>query len=44
MDSMAKFSGRSLPNKNEFFSSLSMADITEEEYTHAKTVWDSFEV
>jgi len=44
MDSMERFLERRLPSKENFYSSLTMENITDEEYTHAKTIWESFEV
>ena len=40
MDSWARFSETSLPDKENFYSKLNDEHITKDEYTHAKTVWD----
>ena len=42
MDSWAKFSETSLPKKEEFYSKLNDEHITEDEYKHAQTVWETF--
>ena len=36
MDDWEKFSGTSLPEKEDFYSHLNMEDITDADYTHAK--------
>ena len=38
MDDCEKFSERSLPEKEDFYSHLNMEDITEAYYAHAKRV------
>ena len=43
MDSFEKFSETSLPKKESFYSKLNDEHITEDEYAHAKTVWETFE-
>ena len=43
MDSWARFSETSLPDKQMFYSKLNDEHITEDEYAHAKTVWETFE-
>ena len=43
MDSFEKFTETSLPSKEEFYSSLNDQHISEEEYTHAKEVWKTFD-
>ena len=42
VDSWEKFSETHLPPKEEFYSSLTDEHITEDEYNHARTVWDMF--
>ena len=42
MDSFEKFNNRELPTKNQFFSILNDEDIMDDEYIHAKEVWDTF--
>ena len=42
MDSFEKFNKTELPTKDEFFSILNDENITHEQYTHAQTVWDTF--
>ena len=44
MDDCEKFSERSLPEKEDFYSHLNMEDITEAYYAHAKRVWTDFEI
>ena len=39
MDSFEKFNQRELPNKDQFYSIL---NITDDEYDHAKKVWNTF--
>ena len=36
MDSWKRFNKKSLPNKEDFYGSLSMEDITDFNYRHAK--------
>ena len=43
MDSWARFSETSLPDKEKFYSKLNDEHITEDEYADAKTVWETFE-
>jgi hypothetical protein len=44
MNSFDKFNETVLPPKQNFFSSLSQTDITDEDYIHAKKVWKSFNI
>ena len=41
MDSMDKFEQTSLPEKEKFYSSLTKKHISNKEYDHAKTVWET---
>ena len=41
MDSWKKFDSK-LPSKDEFYSKLNMSGISEDDYTHARDVWDKF--
>ena len=43
VDSFEKFAETSLPPKEELYSSLNDQHISEEEYTHAKEVWKTFD-
>ena len=43
MDSWERFNETSLPKKESFYSKLNDEHITEDEYAHAQTVWDTFE-
>ena len=43
MDSWGRFSETKLPDKETFYSKLNDEHITDEEYAHAKTVWDAFQ-
>ena len=43
MDSFEKFSETSLPKKEDFYSKLNDEHITEDEYAHAQTVWETFD-
>ena len=42
VDSPAKLEERALPAQKEFFSELNQEPISEEDYQHAKKVWDVF--
>ena len=44
LDDWKKFSEISLPEKEDFYSNLSMEDITDADYAHAKRVCKDFEV
>ena len=39
MDSIDKMSETSLPSKANFYSTLTMEHISDEDYTHAQNVW-----
>ena len=43
MDSWERFSETKLPEKEKFYSKLNDEHITDEEYAHAQTVWETFE-
>ena len=42
LDSFEKFGETKLPEKEKFYSNLSDKGITDEEYEHAKQVWETF--
>ena len=42
MDDSEKFSEKSLPKKEDFYSHLNMEGITDADYAHAKRVCKSF--
>ena len=44
MDSLERFEETKLPPKEAFYSNLKNEGITEEDYAHAKKVWDVFEM
>ena len=44
MDSWEKFDKNTLPPKEAFYSNLYLQDISDEDYKHAKKVWDVFEI
>lgn len=44
MDSMSKLNETELPPKEAFYNQLNDQKITDEEYTHAQRVWDTFEI
>ena len=44
MDSMDRFDEVTLPNIEKFYSKLQLKDISEDDYKHAKKVWDIFEI
>lgn len=43
MDSFDKLNETQLPEKKEFYNDLTDCDITDEDYEHAKSVWNTFE-
>ena len=43
MDSWRRFSETKLPDKEKFYSKLNDEHITDEEYAHAQSVWETFE-
>ena len=44
MDGWERFNEASLPDKKAFYSKLSLGDITDKDYAHAKKVWEVFEI
>ena len=44
MDSVERFEEKKLPPKEAFYSSLNDNHISDEDYEHAKKVWDAFEM
>ena len=42
MDSFSKFNDNELPKRKEFYNLLNDNNISEDEYNHAKQVWDTF--
>ena len=44
MDSWEKFDKNTLPPKEAFYSNLYLQDISDEDYKHAKKVWDVYEI
>ena len=42
MDSFEKFNETELPTKEEFYSILNNEHITDEDYSHAQKVWNTF--
>ena len=44
IDDWEKFNETSLPEKEDFYSHLSMEDITDADYEHAKRVFKDFEI
>ena len=44
MESWERFNETSLPPKESFYSKLNLEDITNKDYSHAKKVWDTFEI
>ena len=44
MDSIERFKENKLPSKESFYSKLKNEDISDEDYAHAKKVWDVFEM
>ena len=41
MDSWLKYHETSLPNRESFYTNLSIEDISGPDYEHAKNVWDT---
>ena len=44
MDSFSKFSETELPPRSSFLSTLTNEEISQENYLHAQTVWETFEI
>ena len=44
MDSFDKFEDKSLPDKTEFYNTMNNTNISNEDYTRAKRVWETFEM
>ena len=44
MDSWERFDGTTLPDKEDFYSSLNMEDITSVDYRHAKRAYKEFKI
>jgi Rho termination factor, N-terminal domain len=42
MDSLEKFNERRLPPKSAFYSKLNNVEITDDDYAHARRVWEEF--
>ena len=42
MDNWEKLDETSLPSKESFYSELNLEHITDNDYKHAKKVWDTF--
>ena len=43
MDSFEKFNKTELPTKEEFYSILNNEHISDDEYKHARIVWETFQ-
>ena len=44
MDSFKRFSEKSLPRREDFYSILNDLNISESDYSHAKEVWSTFQI
>ena len=44
MDSWEKYDENALPYKKDFYSSLNLEDISDEDYAHAQKVWEVFKI
>ena len=44
MDSFQRFSEKSLPGREDFYSILNDTNISESDYSHAKRVWSTFQI
>ena len=42
MDSWEKFNEKSLPSKKDFYSVLTLEDITDKDHAHALKIWEVF--
>ena len=44
MDSWEKLNETALPPKKDFYSTLNLENISDEDYVHAQKVWDVFKI
>ena len=44
MDSFSKFDDTVLPRKEDFYSLLNDENISDDDYNHAKDVWNTFSI
>ena len=44
MDSWEKFDETALPPKKDFYSNLNLENISDGDYTHARKIWDVFDI
>ena len=44
MDRWEKYDEHTLPLKKDFYSNLNLEDISDEDYTHAQKVWNTFKI
>ena len=44
MDSFSKFNETCLPKREDFYSTLYDEHISEEDYSHARDVWNTFQI
>ena len=44
MDGWERFNEESLPDKESSYSSLYLKNVTDEDYSHAKKVWEVFKI
>ena len=44
MDSWEKYDENALPYKKDFYSSLNLEDISDEDYAHTQKVWEVFKI
>ena len=44
MDSFSKFNDTQLPKREDFYSLLTDEDISDDDYSHAQDVWNTFEI
>ena len=41
---ISKFKRKTLPHKKDFYGILTEKDITDEQYSHAQNVWNTFNI
>ena len=44
MNSWKRFNETELPSKDKFYSTLNLEDISDDDYTHAINVWNTFNI
>ena len=44
MNNWERFNETSLPPNKSFYSELNLEEISDEDYNHAKKIWDTFKI